>query len=72
MVGMRASEEMILKLLFLDRCSSSVHDLRLKTMEGRMPTLWISLGMLKLLGCPISIVEGVGDDFISVRESLIS
>ena len=27
MAGMRASEEMILKLLFLDRCSSSVHDL---------------------------------------------
>ena len=48
MAGMRASEEMILMLLFLDRCSSSVHDLRLKTMEGRMPALWISLRMLKL------------------------
>ena len=55
MAQMRASEEMILKLLFLDRCSS-VHGLwdppranqRLKTMEGRMLALWISLGGLKL------------------------
>lgn len=55
MVGMRASEEMILKLLFLDRCSS-VHGSwdppmaiqSLKTMEGRMLALWISLGLLKL------------------------
>ena len=27
---------------------------------------------LKLLGYPTSVVEGVGDEFISVRESLIS
>ena len=26
----------------------------------------------KLLGYPTSVVEGVGDEFISVRESLIS
>ena len=55
MIGMRASEKMILKLLFLDRCSF-VHDLwdppkaiqRLKTIERRMLALWFSLGMLKL------------------------
>ena len=39
---------------------------------GGEEVIIITIRMKRMLGYPTSVVEGVGDEFISVRESLIS